>query len=58
MGSIDPRTTNSERRTLPSRAISAVLIADGIQVKTHLTNGMDLEHIRVLRNKSDFLPGN
>ena len=57
MGSIDPRTTNSERKTSLSNAISAVLIADGIQVKTHLINGMDLGHIRVLRKKSDFLHG-
>lgn len=57
MGSIDPRTTNSERKTSLGNAISAVLIADGIQVKIHPINGTDLGHIRVLKKELDFLHG-
>ena len=41
MEPIGPRTTSSERNILLSNAISAARIADGIQGKTPLINGMD-----------------
>ena len=40
MEPIGPRTTSSGRNILPSNAISAAHIADGIQGKTPLINGM------------------